>query len=128
MRARDSRGETSEWIATEFPPSDDTRRPGSGISVSTAPQVTRPQQAIATVEVEAGDRMTIGDVRAALQSKASSQGASAAVGLRLVRSDSEHVVFAADLVRDVVATPTPIAAAASIQPLVGTITLPAAHR
>ncbi|MBI3782401.1 MAG: hypothetical protein HY270_03260 [Deltaproteobacteria bacterium] len=123
LRVRNRSGQASDWVTVDFPPSNEVQETGA-VVVSSAPAVSTQQKVIGSVEVEADDRMSIGDVRAALQSKALAQGASAVVGLRLLRSSAERMVFAADLVRDVGVTPSPPKVGAT-QSLVGEISIPA---
>lgn len=131
LRAHDGAGSSSDWILVELPPTEDSRFSAPNIPVLAAPHIDQKERMVGTVEVETNDRMTLGDVRQALQEKARDQGASAVLGLRLVRSDAQHVVFAADLVRYVDATPTaapPKTGEPAAERLLGEIVIPAARR
>jgi hypothetical protein len=129
IRVRDRSGATSEWVTADFPPSGDAVASNSAVQVSTEAQPAQ-YDLVAPVEVEADNGMTIGDVRAALQRKTEERGATAAVRLRLLRSDARTMVFAADLVRDVKATPTPLSPApdSNAEALLGTISMPLSRR
>lgn len=112
LRVRDAREGTSEWVTAEFPVDADEARaaapapePGAGVD-----------ERIGTVEVEAKDEMTIGEVRASLARQAREHGGDATSDLRLVGSRGGRVTFAADVIRHKAAPPP---AAASQPPPAG---------
>jgi hypothetical protein len=111
MRVHDAAGNSSDWVAVEFPPEKQVRPPKrSAYTVSAQPEAERRHRIIGTVEYEAGDSTTLGVVRDELGRQAKAAGGDAAVGVRLVRNSDDKFVFAADVVRYLEqAKPTPTA-------------------
>ena len=131
LRVSDANGATSEWVELDFPVRADPYDPRiNAMPVSIAPPAERRSEILGTVQVEADDRMRIGEVKDALKRKARDHGGDAAVNFRMVSSTADRVTFAADVVRYVDVTepvpPTPVPP--SSDRVLGEIAMPAARR
>jgi hypothetical protein len=135
LRVTDANGASSEWVEVDFPVHENGGDPViAAMPVSVAPKVDRRSEPLGAVEVEANDRMSIGEVKEALKRKAHDQGGEAAVNFRMVSSTAERVTFAADVIR-YVDVPRPVPASSPAAPatpensdrILGEITMPAAR-
>ena len=119
LRARDTTGASSDWVVLSFPLHRDTSK-----------DAARPPQEIAqpghqSIEVEASDSMTIGEVRAVLQRQAIEHGGSGITALRIVSASAEQLTFAADIVQKVNPPAAPATPPAVTQSILGEIHMPA---
>ena len=110
-RVTDAAGNSSDWIIVEFPPEKTIRpRVPGAYAVAAQPDADRKHRVVGTVEYEAADSTSLRVVRDELGRRARAAGGDMAVGVRLVRSDGETFVFAADAIKYLeVAKPTPTA-------------------
>jgi len=133
LRVRDAAGAESDWAEVEFSRRADVEiaPPPAAASgqVLTEARTGLRYERLGTVEVDATDAMTVGEVKAALQRRAREQGGDAALGFRLAGNTTEQVTFAADVVRHADVTPT-MAAATPTQSdrILGEINVPASRR
>lgn len=112
LRVHDVAGDYSDWAIVKFPPEKRISPPKPGtFALSAKPDPARRHRVLSTVEYEATDSTSLGAVREELGRLAKAAGGDAAVGLRLVRSNGDTFVFAADVVRYLEQpkpTPTPV--------------------
>lgn len=127
LQAETCDGEKSAWTESEFPVRDEGNAPAE-------PEVKEPaaQAAIAADDVvttEAGADTSLAEVRAALDRVAHARGAAGVTGLRIVETNGERVLFAADVVRASPSpAPAPVATKVPEDALLGEIVMPISRR
>jgi hypothetical protein len=131
LRVLDAGGGASDWVEINFPVRAGAQEPAiAAMPLSVAPKAGRRNEVIGSVEVEAGDDLSIGEVKDALKRKARDRGGDAAVNFRMASSSGGKTIFAADAVRyaDSTRTVTPQPIAPPSDRVLGEITMPTGRR